>query len=234
MELKVTLRKILSNHNELEKDIYQGICYDLPMINQSFILYHIGDHGQMRELTTSRVREVIEMDDNRVRFQTLNSTYELTYHKEAAVPERQPGIVLFDVDGTLSNVGHRVHHVEDGKAHWEDFFAGAINDPPNLWCVELLRAMRARGYEIHVVTARPAKLLFDTKEWLDRNVGGKFELHMVRDYDDQSDDFLAKGNWLRQFPGRARVLFVVDDRKKVVDMWRLEGLTCLQCSDWDG
>lgn len=234
MEYKATLRKIISSHDNLPKDIYEGVCYSLPVVDEQFLLYHIGDRGQLRELSTSYVKQVIELDDNRLRFQTLNSTYELTYYKEAAVPERKPSIVMFDIDGTLSNVGHRVHHVDDGKAHWEDFFSEAYKDPPNEWCVELLRAMRDRGHEIHVVTARPAKLLFDTKEWLDKHVGGKYELHFVRSYDDTSDDFMAKGKWLRQFPGRERILFVVDDRKKVVDMWRLEGLVCLQCSDWDG
>ena len=29
-----------------------------------------------------------------------------------------------------------------------------------------------------------------------------------------------------------RVLFVVDDRQRVVDMWRAEGITCLQCEAW--
>ena len=29
---------------------------------------------------------------------------------------------------------------------------------------------------------------------------------------------------------RSRILFVVEDRSRVVEMWRSEGLACLQCA----
>jgi hypothetical protein len=29
---------------------------------------------------------------------------------------------------------------------------------------------------------------------------------------------------------RSKILFVVDDRRRIVEMWRSEGLVCLQCA----
>ena len=48
---------------------------------------------------------------------------------------------------------------------------------------------------------------------------------------DYTPDQDLKKKWLYSF-GKDRVLFVVDDRQRVVDMWRAEGITCLQCEAW--
>ena len=58
-------------------------------------------------------------------------------------------------------------------------------------------------------------------------------LYLLRgEHDKFTPDQDLKRTWLNQF-GKEDILFVVDDRQKVVDMWREEGLTCLQCADWE-
>ena len=54
---------------------------------------------------------------------------------------------------------------------------------------------------------------------------------MLREDGDNTPDQELKRAWLHAY-GKERILFTVDDRQKVVDMWREEGLTCLQCADW--
>ncbi len=36
----------------------------------------------------------------------------------------------------------------------------------------------------------------------------------------------------KQFRGKANIVAVFEDDKKVVEMWRKKGLTCLQVDDW--
>jgi len=43
--------------------------------------------------------------------------------------------VIFDLDGTLADCSHRVHHVRHGKRDWNAFYAGIPDDP----CVTEIR-----------------------------------------------------------------------------------------------
>jgi hypothetical protein len=34
------------------------------------------------------------------------------------------GTVIVDIDGTLADLSHRLHHVRNGGHNWDEFFAG--------------------------------------------------------------------------------------------------------------
>ena len=38
--------------------------------------------------------------------------------------------VIFDIDGTLADCSHRLHHVTGDKRDWNKFFAEMSEDPP--------------------------------------------------------------------------------------------------------
>ena len=38
--------------------------------------------------------------------------------------------IIVDIDGTLADLSHRRHHVENGKRNWSAFFAELSNDKP--------------------------------------------------------------------------------------------------------
>jgi hypothetical protein len=54
------------------------------------------------------------------------------------------------------------------------------------------------------------------------------ELRLRRDGDRRSD-VIVKREMLAGID-KTQVLFVVEDRNRVVQMWRSEGLVCLQCA----
>ena len=39
-------------------------------------------------------------------------------------------LVLFDIDGTLTDVEHRRHFLSGAKPDWVSFFEEMVNDPP--------------------------------------------------------------------------------------------------------
>ncbi len=51
--------------------------------------------------------------------------------------------------------------------------------------------------------------------------------------DFRADDEVKREIWKEHIQPHYRVLFVVDDRDRVVRMWREEGLVCLQCAPGD-
>ena len=147
--------------------------------------------------------------------------------------------VCVDLDGTLANIDHRVGLLQRSVPDWDGFYAGCVNDTPNEWCVALMEAMIATGHDVIIVSARSRIVEVQTLQWLrDKTTlgrhldSGKLRLCMLRGPIDYTPDTELKRNWLNEF-GRERILFVVDDRTKVVKEWRSLGLVCLQCAEWE-
>jgi hypothetical protein len=136
-------------------------------------------------------------------------------------PERK--IVLVDMDGTLSDCSHREHHIQGNPPDWPAFFRGMGQDPPNVSIVDLTRRLAA-NHDILIVTGRPQEFLRETHDWLTRNSISPNEIWMRR-AGDHRPDFVVKREVLDHIP-RDRVVFVLDDRERVCDMWDSEGLTC--------
>ncbi len=143
-------------------------------------------------------------------------------------------IVIVDLDGTLADVGHRRALVKGKHRDYDRFHSLCAQDPPHAWCVRLVEAMRAAGCEIRIVSGRPVSVLPQTRQWLAKLFprGESLSVELLRAPGDSTPDVELKRRWLRGID-KSRVLFCVDDRKRIVDMWRAEGLVCLQCDDWE-
>jgi uncharacterized HAD superfamily protein len=138
--------------------------------------------------------------------------------------------IIVDLDGTLCDVEHRVHHVEGENKNWYQFNKLLVHDPLNNWCFELIEAMGARDYKIIFVTGRGEGNREPTEEWLKRH-NIVYEHLFMRSLLDQREDGDVKEDIYRQYiENNYDVLFVVDDRKSVVDRWREIKLVCLQCA----
>ncbi|EQC48887.1 polynucleotide kinase domain protein [Bacteriovorax sp. BSW11_IV] len=140
--------------------------------------------------------------------------------------------IIVDLDGTLCDCEHRVHHVNgEGKKNWKEFNELMGEDKLNKWCLDLIHAMAGTGHKILFVTGREDQYRAKTKEWLARHYVPYDELHMRSTGDFREDSDIKKDIFQQDLSKRYEVTFVVDDRKSVVTMWREIGLVCLQC-DW--
>ncbi len=139
--------------------------------------------------------------------------------------------VIFDIDGTLADCGARLRHLRKEPKDWNAFFDEIELDPPNEPVVEICRAMHQRGYRILLCTGRSEKLRGKTEEWLARHEIPYHEIRMRPDGDFRPDDE-AKKKMVGE-EEKKDVLFVVEDRSRMVRMWREMGLACLQCAEGD-
>lgn len=151
--------------------------------------------------------------------------------------------VVVDLDGTLSDGRARYHLVKGKHRDYDAFHARLEEDPVNYWCLSILEAYMRYNAAMHdlyagvgafrlvLVSARPAVAREATYRWLRKHVVPHDELHLLRKDGDSTPDHELKRAWVRAY-GKERILFCIDDRQKVVDMWREEGLTCLQCAAW--
>ena len=140
----------------------------------------------------------------------------------------QGEIVIFDIDGTLADISGRVHHVRKTPKDWDAFFRGMSRDKAVRSMVRLCNLLHAAGLRVVLCSGRNESHRAETVSWMERQGVNYDELRLRRDGDFRSD-VVVKREMLTGID-KARVLFVVEDRSRVVEMWRAEGLVCLQCA----
>jgi hypothetical protein len=137
-------------------------------------------------------------------------------------------IVIFDIDGTLADISERVHHVRRKPKNWNAFNAGMAQDKAIHSMIRLCNILYAAGLRIIHCSGRNEKNRPETVDWL-KNQGVPYHELLLRRDEDYRSDSVVKREFL-QGMDKSRILFVVEDRSRVVEMWRSEGLTCLQCA----
>ncbi len=141
-------------------------------------------------------------------------------------------IVIFDLDGTLADLGARVHHVRGETQDWNAFYGALSQDTPIAPVIALYRKLWDHtDYDIVILTGRPERYRHETLAWLARHDIPVKRLLMRQDGDDRHDD-VVKEDVLREIQAQGQdVAFVVEDRNSVVAMWRRNGVLCLQCAE---
>jgi phosphoserine phosphatase len=141
--------------------------------------------------------------------------------------------VIFDVDGTLANCDHRRHLVEGKKKYFDKFYDAMNDDTVREEIRGLCNMYYMVGWRVIICTGRPELYAGVTERWLTRH-GVFFHELMMRPNNRRTDpDYEVKQDMLNEILKTRKVHLAVDDRKQVVDMWRRNGITCLQCADGD-
>lgn len=117
-------------------------------------------------------------------------------------------IAVFDIDGVVADVRHRLHHLRGYRA-WDEFFDEAELDPLLDEGAQRVHAA-ALEHEIVWLTGRPEWLRNVTEQWMARHGLPCDELHMrgFRDYRPAARYKLAVLQGLRD---RGIALFIDDD-----------------------
>ena len=141
-------------------------------------------------------------------------------------------IVIVDLDGTLALNMHRFHFIDKSsgkKVDWNSYFEACDEDSPNTPVIEIVKALKERGYFIHIFSARGDIVTKKTERWL-KIFEIPYDQLTLRKMDSYTADEELKKSWLlKYYPDYKNKIFcVLDDRDRVVKMWRDLGLTCFQ------
>lgn len=140
--------------------------------------------------------------------------------------------VVFDLDGTLANIEHRRHHLD--RKDWTAFFAACVDDLPNWPVIRSLYSLSEAGHRVEIWSGRSDEVREETRFWLDRHDINPDLLIRMRSAGDYTPDVDLKRSWLHALHPDERPDVVFDDRGRVVDMWRSEGIACFQVApDWE-
>lgn len=136
--------------------------------------------------------------------------------------------IIVDIDGTLA-------HIADGRSPYDA--SRAMNDSLDDTVSLLTAMMYNHGYKVIILTGRDEEHREITEQWLEANNVEYDELYtrLATDVDEKGkklDDAIVKERLFRtHVEPRFNVKFVLDDRNRVVDMWRRIGLKCFQVAE---
>ena len=146
--------------------------------------------------------------------------------------------VIFDLDGTLALIDDRraISTKDNGKMDWDTFFDpdNIKLDKPNWPVILMAQTLKTAGHRIVIFSGRSKATKDATRDWL-KSFDIPFDVLKMRPTDGglkwMKDDLLKK-KWLDDlFPNTDDIICVFDDRDKVVQMWRDNGITCFQVAD---
>lgn len=150
-------------------------------------------------------------------------------------------LVVFDLDGTIRDCSHRLHHIvrepgDDRPKDWDAFFTKCGGDVPIQHIIDTAKSFRAMGHTIAFWTGATEVNATRgiTLSWLNSyGLLPCFELRMRQKGDYRHDDVL-KAEWLEETRQAGNeVILSFEDRRRVVDMWRENGVPCVQVAPGD-
>tara|TARA_Y100000114_G_scaffold91632_1_gene85117 strand:+ start:139 stop:594 length:456 start_codon:yes stop_codon:yes gene_type:complete len=144
--------------------------------------------------------------------------------------------IIFDLDGTLALIDKRreVSTKPNGRLDWGKFF-NSTNiklDEPNLPVIKTAQLFSEQGFNIVILSGRSNKTETATRSWLSKNKVPFNKLIMRNSETDHfTPDWVLKKNMLDENLDINDVFLVVDDRDRVVKLWRSLGLTTFQVAE---
>lgn len=139
--------------------------------------------------------------------------------------------IIVDLDGTLCDCSHRVHWAQ--AKEWDSFHSGIMEDEMNEDVFTAIKCL-SNCCNILVCTGRDERQILVTQRWMNQKGVSQFIDQMIfRPEGDFTPDHELKPRMVAEFFGgeeaaKEAVLFVLDDRDKVVEAWRNSGYKCWQ------
>jgi predicted kinase len=144
-----------------------------------------------------------------------------------------------DIDGTIADIKHREHFVTGEKKDWKKFFEFMGDDSITNVGSFIDLVLNTFGYTgvskftpVFLFSGRPDDYRGITEKWLENWYPSLHKFHealLMRPSGDFRKDSIIKREMLSNIRNQGyEPLLVIDDRQQVVDMWKEEGITCLQ------
>jgi hypothetical protein len=146
----------------------------------------------------------------------------------------EKNIVIFDLDGTLANIDERREKAmkTNGKLNWDKFSSDELinTDLPNIPVIKTAKLFYQNGFKIYVLSGRSIKTKKVTTQWL-KKYDVPFDVLKMREKNDTRPDEVIKKEFVVELPILENIFLILDDREKVVKMWRSLQLPCFQVNE---
>lgn len=143
--------------------------------------------------------------------------------------------IVFDIDGTVADLSHRLHWIQGEEKNWDKFYEGVGEDKVIKPIADLFYSyIKYSPYssKIICITGRPERIREDTLKWFKERIGVvPDELYMRKDGDFRSDVMIKK-EWIEKLQKKEYEFeLAFEDRDRVVKMYRDMGIQCCQVAE---
>lgn len=139
-------------------------------------------------------------------------------------------LLIVEIDGTLADLSARQErYLERDPKDWEGFHSdrAIATDVPYVNEIAFVLSFWANGEnDIQIWTGRPKSSEDATREWLKKHADIADIRMRMRPTDSREKIRTLKETWLKKLPSTENV-FVLDNRKDCVSLWRTYNILCL-------
>jgi phosphoglycolate phosphatase-like HAD superfamily hydrolase len=145
----------------------------------------------------------------------------------------KPKTIVFDMDGTLTDVSSLRHLVKKGlkDRNFDEFHRRSVDCPPINWVKAHAIMAKELGFTVIQVTARQEKYRPHTSWWLaDNRVPS--DLLVMRPNGDFRADYEVKKEILNRLLKSYDIVKAFDDNPSIVTLWQELGIPCVVVPGW--
>ena len=135
---------------------------------------------------------------------------------------------IFDIDGTIADCNHRVHHLNGRTKDWAAFTAAMADDTPIESTITVMNAL-SHTFAILLLTGRSEDSREVTEAWLSRH-GIEADCLLMRGADDFRKDWEMKEDFVSEITDKFDVHGAFDDSEGVLAMLNRRGIRTFDCS----
>jgi hypothetical protein len=139
--------------------------------------------------------------------------------------------VIVDIDGTVADNTENLHLITQEPKDWNTWYANVGQAKPIEPVVKLVRLL-SETHRIAMLTARSDECRLETVVWL-REHRVPYSALLMRREGDHRPDVLVKAQLYKAHFDPGQVWFALEDRTRVVEMWRSLGVPCFQVTNGD-
>jgi adenylate kinase family enzyme len=168
------------------------------------------------------LKSVIELINNFNNDSSFISEYKPTIISKIPIINNNDRAIIVDIDGTLSHSGGLRSPFEYDKV---------INDDIDEIIRDIVTSYKNLNHKIIIVSGREDSCYNMTCDWLNKHRVPFDFLYMRKSKDFRKDAIVKKEIFDKYIKDNYNVVFCLDDRNQVVDMWRSIGIKCLQVQE---
>lgn len=143
--------------------------------------------------------------------------------------------IIVDIDGTITDISHRLHFIEWEKKDWDGFYSHLSEDKPKQDIIALIKSVyydednRWDNLQLIFVTWRSDKYFPITDTWLRKHAFpyADYKIFMRKEWDFRQDYEVKKEIYENEIKDKYDVNYIFEDRDQVVKMYRELWLTVL-------
>ncbi len=175
---------------------------------------------EIRTLSTP-IEECIDRDAKRTGLKHVGPDVIHKHARALGLFNDRPDVIV-DIDGTLADSKAFQDFLKSKPKNWKEFFGHAEDYLPRTEVIEKVKEL-SKDNNIVLVSGRNEEYKDVTVRWL-KKYDVPYQLLLMRKIGDGREDVEIKKEILHKYFDKNNVVLVIDDRPKVIRMWREEGL----------